>query len=52
MFEIDRLKKIVKKSFNKSLKDIGDEIIQRVKTFAKGGVYEDDVTLVMVKRLK
>jgi serine phosphatase RsbU (regulator of sigma subunit) len=52
MFEIPRLKKIVKRNFDKSLKEIGDEIISQVKGFAKDGLYEDDVTLVMLRRLK
>jgi len=52
MFEINRVKKIVINNYDKSLKEIGDEIIRQVTVFAKGGVYEDDVTLVMVRRLR
>ncbi|MCK5453706.1 MAG: SpoIIE family protein phosphatase [Calditrichia bacterium] len=45
-----RLINIVKRNINKRLDEIGSKIIHRVKEFARGGVYEDDITLLMVRR--
>lgn len=51
MFETERLKQIVRKNYHQSLNAIGDEIIQQVKTFSHGGSYEDDISLVMIRRI-
>ncbi len=50
MFDDTRLINIVKRNINKRLDEIGSKIIHRVKEFARGGVYEDDITLLMVRR--
>lgn len=50
MFDEDRLINIVRRNMNKELDEIGNKIIDRVLKFASGGVYEDDITLLMIRR--
>jgi len=50
MFENDRLKQIVMKNYHQPLNTIGNEIIQQVKIFAHGSSYEDDISLLMIRR--
>jgi sigma-B regulation protein RsbU (phosphoserine phosphatase) len=50
MFESDRLKAIVQKNYQQTLNAIGNEIIQQVKDFSRSGSYEDDISLVMIRR--
>lgn len=50
MFETPRLINIVKQNFNKKLDQIGSHILRKVREFADGGVYEDDITLLMIRR--
>jgi sigma-B regulation protein RsbU (phosphoserine phosphatase) len=50
MFESKRLKQIVMKNYHQPLNTIGNEIIQQVKIFTRGGSYEDDISLLMIRR--
>jgi sigma-B regulation protein RsbU (phosphoserine phosphatase) len=50
MFEIRRVKDIVIQNFHESPEEIGKTIIQEVDNFSQDGVYEDDVTLLIIKR--
>ncbi len=52
MFETDRLKEIVINNYAKDLTTIGTEIISQVNAFAKNGAYDDDITLLMIRRMK
>lgn len=49
MFETERVESIVEKHYHANASDIGQEIIRRVKEFSDDGVYEDDMTLVVLK---
>jgi sigma-B regulation protein RsbU (phosphoserine phosphatase) len=50
MFESSRLKTIVQKNYLQPLDVIGNKIIQQVKDFSRNGSYEDDISLVMLRR--
>jgi len=50
MFDETRLITIVKRHINQKLDEMGDRIIERVKEFTRGGIYEDDITLLMIRR--
>ncbi|GAB4363796.1 MAG: hypothetical protein Kow0042_01970 [Calditrichia bacterium] len=51
MFETERLKNIVIRHASKRAGQIGEKILQRVKTFSRNGSGEDDITLLIIKRL-
>jgi len=50
MFETPRLINIVKRNINRQVDQIGNNILRKVREFADGGVYEDDITLLMIRR--
>ena len=50
MFETSRLIRIVKRNMNKPIDHIGNIILRKVREFTEGGVYEDDITLLMIRR--
>lgn len=50
MFESKRIKQIIRKNFYRPLREIGNEIIQQLENFSRDGNYEDDISLVMIRR--
>lgn len=52
MFETDRVIQIVKKNFHQNVAEIGSEIIRQVHDFSKEGIYEDDTTLLLFRRIE
>jgi sigma-B regulation protein RsbU (phosphoserine phosphatase) len=50
MFEEGRLHKIVSDNFHLHIQDIGSEIIKKVQDFSRDGIYEDDITLILLRR--
>lgn len=52
LFGIDRLKELISRYCNKSAKEILDLVFERVYDFGHRVVWEDDATLVVVKRIE
>ncbi len=50
MFEESRLVGIVQENFQKDTHHIGKEIIKQVREFSQDGIYEDDITLILLRR--
>jgi serine phosphatase RsbU (regulator of sigma subunit) len=50
MFEESRIINIVKENFDRDIQYIGENIIQQVKDFSKKGIYDDDITLLLIRR--
>lgn len=50
MFDNHRLVKIVSNNFHQDAETIGRKIIEEVSSFQKNGSYEDDITLLIIKR--
>ncbi len=50
MFETYRLKKVVRENFDQNAEIIGQRIIDTVKIFMENGIYEDDMTLLVIRK--
>ena len=51
MFGKDRIKKILRQSYAKDAQSIMEDIIDELSEFTKGTIRDDDITLVVMKRI-